>query len=368
MIWNFIPESIEYLSTSHELPSTIYNSLPARLYGAAALGVLSHLCLFIRGEWHMQAPTLLTFYSILSLFIFLAEIRYGASDALSSLYETFLLVSSYSAALFTSMVIYRKYFHRLRHFPGPWLAGATKFWHVYQCRDGRNHLLLERLRCQYGPIIRTGPEELTVIDPEVPNAVDGPGNDCSKAVWYDLLLPEIALNTTRSKRDHDVRRRIWDHGFSSKALAHYEERVVEYAEMLEARVAELSRRGEPVDVSKWFYWFTFDVMGEFAFAKSFGMLRDEKWHFAVVMLRKAMGLLGPLSPVPWLAQIGFYIAPWMWVVRDWLAMLVWCRDRMGERIKVCTFLQLEACTALGSEMVTLRISRWLQLSQTSRTG
>ena len=286
----------------------------------------------------MQAPTLLTFYSILSLFIFLAEIRYGASDALSSLYETFLLVSSYSAALFTSMVIYRKYFHRLRHFPGPWLAGATKFWHVYQCRDGRNHLLLERLRHKYGPIIRTGPEELTVIDPEVPNAVDGPGNDCSKAVWYDFLLPEVALNTTRSKRDHDVRRRIWDHGFSSKALAYYEERVVEYAETLEARVAELSRRGEPVDVSKWFYWFTFDVMGEFAFAKSFGMLRDEKWHFAVVMLRKAMGLLGPLSPVPWLAQIGFYIAPWMWVVRDWLAMLVWCRDRMGERIKVCTFL------------------------------
>ena len=338
MIWNFIPESIEYLSTSHELPSTIYNSLPVRLYGAAALGVLSHLCLFIRGEWHMQAPTLLTFYSILSLFIFLAEIRYGASNALSSLYETFLLVSSYSAALFTSMVIYRKYFHRLRHFPGPWLAGATKFWHVYQCRDGRNHLLLERLRHQYGPIIRTGPEELTVIDPEVPNAVDGPGNDCSKAVWYDFLLPEIALNTTRSKRDHDVRRRIWDHGFSSKALTYYEERVMEYAETLEARVAELSRRGEPVDVSKWFYWFTFDVMGEFAFAKSFGMLRDEKWHFAVVMLRKAMGLLGPLSPVPWLAQIGFYIAPWMWVVRDWLAMLVWCRDRMGERIKVCTFL------------------------------
>ncbi|OCL13438.1 cytochrome P450 [Glonium stellatum] len=334
LIWNFVPVSIESLSSSHELQSIMHISLPLQLYGAAVLGLLSHLCVFIRGEWHMQAPTILILYSILSLLIFLAEIRYGASDVVSSLSKTLLLASSYSTALFTSMVIYRKYFHRLRHFPGPWLAGATKFWHVYQCRDGRNHLLLERLRQQYGPIIRTGPEELTIIDPEMPGAVDGPGNNCSKAIWYDFLLPEIALNTTRSKRDHDTRRRIWDRGFSAKALAYYEERVVEYAETLEARIAELSRRGEPVDVSQWFYWFTFDVMGEFAFAKSFGMLRDEKWHIAVVMLRKAMRLLGPLSPVPWLAQIGFYIAPWMWVVRDWLAMLVWCRERMGERIQM----------------------------------
>ena len=112
--------------------------------------------------------------------------------------------------------------------------------------------------------------------------------------------------------------------------------MIEYAEQLEGRVAGLSSAGLDINVSLWFYLFSFDVMGEFAFGKSFNMLRDEKWHEAVAMLRRAMRLLGPLSPVPWLAQIGFTILPWFWVIGDWHAMLDWCRERMSERIKVRT--------------------------------
>ncbi|KAL8754101.1 MAG: hypothetical protein Q9184_005223 [Pyrenodesmia sp. 2 TL-2023] len=232
------------------------------------------------------------------------------------------------------MTVCRRFFHRLRHFPGPWTAGITKFWHVYHCATSQNHLLLDRLHGQYGQFVRTGPEELTVFNPEVLRAVDGPGNSCSKAVWYDLLLPELAVNTTRSKPEHDKRRRIWDHGFTTKALANYEERMMEYGHQLERGISELAERNQPVDVSAWFYWFTFDMMGEFAFAKSFGMLQSERWHIAVIMLRKAMRLLGPLSPVPWLAQIGFNLLPWFGVIADWFAMLAWCRQRMEERIQI----------------------------------
>jgi len=117
-------------------------------------------------------------------------------------------------------------------------------------------------------------------------------------------------------------------------LLQYEDRVLEYAKQLEEHVATASSKGIDVNVSQLFYFLAFDVMGDFAFGKSFGMLRDEKWHKAVIMCRRAMELLGPLSPVPWLCQIGFYTVPWFWVIRDWHAMLDWCRDQMGERIKV----------------------------------
>lgn len=92
--------------------------------------------------------------------------------------------------------------------------------------------------------------------------------------------------------------------------------------------------GELVDISSWVYWYSFDVMGEFAFARSFDMLRDEKWHHAIVMLRRAMSILGPLSPVPWLAQIGFSLIPDYWVVKDWYSMMNWCKIRMAERIEL----------------------------------
>lgn len=34
--------------------------------------------------------------------------------------------------------------------------------------------------------------------------------------WYDLLVPDMALNTARDKDLHAARRRQWNRGFTSK--------------------------------------------------------------------------------------------------------------------------------------------------------
>ena len=133
---------------------------------------------------------------------------------------------------------------------------------------------------------------------------------------------------------------------------------MKYGDQLEKGISDLAQKDQPVNASAWFYWFTFDVMGEFAFARSFGMLEFERWHTVVVMLRKAMRLLGPLSPVLWLAQIGFNILPRFWVVRDWFAMLAWCRERMKERIQVSPRLEytITIC-CMNDRLGTLDYSR-----------
>jgi hypothetical protein len=97
-------------------------------------------------------------------------------------------------------------------------------------------------------------------------------------------------------------------------------------------------------------------MGEFAFARSFGMLQDEKWHHAVIMLRKAMSLLGPLSPVPWLAQIGFSLGPHCWLVKDWYTMVGWCKRRMTERIEVRSADVCRCVDNLGHMLMQTRIN------------
>lgn len=115
------------------------------------------------------------------------------------------------------------------------------------------------------------------------------------------------------------------------ALEDYEQRIQTYGLLLEKHIASTS--GEIVDVSTWFYFLSFDVMGDFAFAKSFKMLESKEWHYAVLMLRRALNLLGPLSSVPWLVQLAFSF-PMIPVVRDWNKMIFWCAERMGERINV----------------------------------
>lgn len=123
---------------------------------ATAAGVASHLGLFRHGEWHMQAPVLLRIALALSLFIFGAQIRYETGFNSASLTTSLSIILSYVAALFSSILLYRRFFHRLRNFPGPTWAGLTKFWHVFHCLDSQNHLLLEDLHQNYGQFVRTG--------------------------------------------------------------------------------------------------------------------------------------------------------------------------------------------------------------------
>ena len=91
--------------------------------------------------------------------------------------------------------------------------------------------------------------------------------------------------------------------------------------------------GQEININQFFYWFSFDVMGQFAFSKSFDMLEDQHWHYSIQMLRSGLALVGPFTPVPWLVRIAFDI-PVLRIVRDFEAMAAWCTNRMDDRIKV----------------------------------
>ena len=60
------------------------------------------------------------------------------------------------------------------------------------------------------------------------------------------------------------------------ALEGYDLRVQKHGRLLERHIADSA--GKPVDVSTWFYFLSFDVMGDFAFAKSFNLLENKEWH------------------------------------------------------------------------------------------
>ena len=127
---------------------------------ASSLGLLAHQLLFIRGEWHLTAPTVLSVHVVLALLLIGTEIRFDGNVKSSNVYGLDSIIC-YLISLFTSIAVYRIYFHRLRHFPGPRFAAVSKLWHVWQCRDSRNHLLLERLSKEYGNFVRTGTLRLT---------------------------------------------------------------------------------------------------------------------------------------------------------------------------------------------------------------
>lgn len=123
---------------------------------AAVSGVLSHLLFFLHGEHHMKAPILLRLSFISLLLLIYIKVGIMSQDAASGVVEVMEIFASYILSLFTSIAVYRRFFHRLHKFPGPPAASLTKLWQTYYTLDSQNHVLLDGLYRKYGDFVRTG--------------------------------------------------------------------------------------------------------------------------------------------------------------------------------------------------------------------
>ena len=134
-----------------------FSSLSTKLVIATGAGILVHHTVFKKGEWHVQAPYLVGAYlACIPSLIAVEELSLGNSNVSRSFINAAAIVLFFTCALFSSIAIYRIFFHRLRQFPGPRIAAVTKLWHAYHCLDGKNYLFLQDLHRRYGDFVRTG--------------------------------------------------------------------------------------------------------------------------------------------------------------------------------------------------------------------
>ncbi|KAL7930099.1 cytochrome P450 [Trichoderma chlorosporum] len=305
----------------------------------AAVGVLSgivaHKTIYIWGEWHVQAPQITV--QLFALYIGCPVLAHALRGTVVAGILQGIIIWSYGFlyGLITSILLYRIFFHPLHRagFRGPWYARFTKIWHVWACRTSRNHLVLDGMYKTYGDFVRTGPAEITVFHPDVFMALDGPRSECIKSEWYDILNPSQALVTTRNKSVHAVRRREWNSGFTTKALFEHEAKILKYVDKLDQCIAEDAKLEKVTNMRDLLLWFGFDIMGDFVFSKSFDMLENQQWHHIIIRLQRALSLLGFFSPVPWLIQIGFKLAPRVSVLKDWFNTVAWCQAEMRNRLE-----------------------------------
>jgi len=80
-------------------------------------------------------------------------------------------------------------------------------------------------------------------------------------------------------------------------------------------------KGQSVNVTDWFNFYSFDVMGDLAFGKSFGMLKEGIKHYFMTSLHADMTNIGIFSHMLWLFPL-FKVTPvlnyehkrfWKWV-------------------------------------------------------
>ncbi|KXX75958.1 Isotrichodermin C-15 hydroxylase [Madurella mycetomatis] len=212
---------------------------------------------------------------------------------------------------------------------------------------GRASFLTHVLHERYGPVVRLGPNHLSFIDlrawrdiyghrtaasshgVDATTAVAAAANNASppslhkghgvpdenaKSHRFSGFIPDVPPSILDAGRDeHSLLRRALSHGFSEAALRSQEGRIRTVVDLLVRRLARSARAGKDrVDMSAWYNWTAFDVIGDLVLGESFGCLERETYHPFVELIvgsvRQGSVLitlnylsLGALFKVAWVA-------------------------------------------------------------------
>nr|AVY05503.1 cytochrome P450 monooxygenase-like protein [Nodulisporium sp.] len=256
------------------------------LGGASAL--FAHHVFFIHGEWHLSVHHIVLAHVFVALYLF-----YFSNQNHDTLGRAIscacLAIIGYLGTLLGSMSIYRLFFHKVSHFPGPRLASITKFWHIYQIRDSKNYLFQRRLH-------------------------------------------ENSAIFTRDEFEHKERRKVWTQSLSTKAMDSLRPRIAQQAESPYRCIKGYG--DQPVDVDEVMSWFSFDAMGEVVFGEDFNLMDSRTMHPAILHRDRALAVLGPISDAIWIARLAFSFIPFYGRVKDWFRMVAFCDERMRARMEV----------------------------------
>ncbi|PGH10575.1 hypothetical protein AJ79_05397 [Helicocarpus griseus UAMH5409] len=296
---------------------------------AFSSGIFIHNCVFRHGEWDTKSPAIVSYYLAATLTgtLFFA-VKAGPSSTFST---DFLCLTGYHLlGLYSSLILYRAFFHRLTlsKYPGPFFARLSNLYLTWlSAKAFHLHEEIDRLHVKYGDYVRTGARELSIIDPAAVEPIYGSQTKTFKGPSYTVLDPRTGLSSTRNKREHARRRRAWDQGFSTKALHTYEPMVAELTEQLLRIIGEKSK--QPFNITKWIEYYTFEVMGNLTFGKPFHMLTGGKEAYFLKVIRSDMDLIGYLLHLPWLSQLLLRIPL---LNRNHINFWKWIENEFEERI------------------------------------
>ncbi|KAH8197034.1 hypothetical protein TruAng_008785 [Truncatella angustata] len=185
------------------------------------------------------------------------------------------------------LTVYRLYLDPLSRFPGPRLYAISYLpYLIHERIQGTLAKDVQQMHEIYGPIVRISPNRLSVDGsigwPDV-FAPRGNAPEFEKTIEFYQLGGRVGLFPTY-KEDHRRQRRLLSHAFSSTALQDQEGYVKFYVDLLIRKLQSNMEQGKVVDMTKWYNYTTFDIIGELAFADPFNSLANSDYHPWVALI------------------------------------------------------------------------------------
>ncbi|KZO90347.1 cytochrome P450 [Calocera viscosa TUFC12733] len=196
----------------------------------------------------------------------------------------------------------------LSRFPGPRLAAVTRAWAFWEAICGRKVTGVHELHRQYGPIVRVGPNDLSISAPEAIPRLYSYKPFLKDPKFYDALnggKVEGHLVCQTNPEAHARRRKLIATLLSRSAVKGYEREII-HPKIIQALLP--FRDGDfytgAMDVLPALRAITADAAAELTFGKTFGCLDAPNFDHPVL---DALAIVSDAVPVinwiPWLNSI-----------------------------------------------------------------
>lgn len=135
---------------------SLFHTIGSTAGSAALFGILFHQVVrnveFELYMYHFMAASTASFLGLTYAFT-----QFEDQSLSGALLRATIFATCFNTALLTSIAIYRLFFHRCRHFPGPLPAKISRFYAAYlSAKDVQYFKELAKVHAQYGDFVRTG--------------------------------------------------------------------------------------------------------------------------------------------------------------------------------------------------------------------
>ncbi|KAI1259124.1 putative cytochrome P450 monooxygenase [Xylariaceae sp. FL1019] len=183
--------------------------------------------------------------------------------------------------------LYNVFLHPLRNYPGPFINKLSPIPRYLAFVRGRLHYDMLEYHKRYGTAVRISPNEVAFSSPQAWHDIYGHKKageeEFPKFEGFYRILNHLSPNVlSENRHNHGALRRQLAHGFSEKSMRAQEPIIGAYVDLLIQRLHETLNKNPlaSLDMSEYYNWTTFDVIGDLAFGApgGFGCLENNAYH------------------------------------------------------------------------------------------
>ncbi|KAB5566639.1 cytochrome P450 [Coniochaeta sp. 2T2.1] len=213
------------------------------------------------------------------------------------------------AVKFVYQAIYNILFHPLSGVPGPRVAAILSSYLSPALFRGDRAQTLLALHNTYGPVVRVGPNEVSISDWRAYRQIYTNKASRKEESFYKAakFIAHENIFTMRNKAEHSARRKLQSQPYSQTAVFENESLIASRATILVDRAisgAETSASGRTVDMYTLCGLFSLEVILQCAFNHDSGERADGDSLEYLHMMDASAKLLPINAAMPWILKLG----------------------------------------------------------------